>query len=106
MTKTEEILEKLHQLSGEGKITWRPTMNQSTFLAVLGNSSALISKDGSNYNLRLLNSSGNEIGRVSPAASTSLETHPRMERLYESARRQALNVDAELENVLVELNQL
>ena len=106
MTKTEEILEKLHQLSREGKMTWRPTISQWKFMAVLSNSSAIISKEGLTYNLMLLNSSGNKIGHMSPSASASPETYSRMEQLYESARRQALNVDAELDNVLVELSQL
>ena len=35
-----------------------------------------------------------------------MEDTTAMISLYESAQRQVLNVDAELENVLVELNQL
>ncbi len=108
MTKIEEILEKLKQLSNEGKITWRPTVNRSTFSAVFGDSSALISKGGFIYTLRLLNESGNEIGRIdSDALTDDLNGDTAvMISLYESAQRQVLNVDAELDNVLVELNQL
>ena len=108
MTKIEEILEKLNHLSNEGKITWRPTVNRSTFSAVFGDSSALIAKEGFIYSLMLLNESGNEIGRIASDALTDDMNGDRavMISLYESARRQALNVDAELDNVLVELSQL
>ena len=73
MTKIEEILEKLKQLSNEGKITWRPTVNRSTFSAVFGDSSALISKGGFIYTLRLLNEG--EIGRIDSDALIRMETH-------------------------------
>ena len=45
MAKVETILEKLHQLLKEGKIAWKPTVAPSTFSVVLGESSALISRD-------------------------------------------------------------
>ncbi len=108
MTKIEEILEKLKHLSNEGKITWRPTVNRSTFSAVFGDSSALISKGGFICTLRILNESGNEIGRIDSDALTDDPNGDTkaMISLYESAQRQVLNVDAELDNVLVELNQL
>ena len=108
MTKIEEILEKLKQLSNEGKITWRPTVNRTTFSAVFGDSSALISKGGFIYSLRLLNESGNEIGRIdSDVMTDDMDADSvALISLYESAQRQVLNVDAQLDNVLVELNQL
>ncbi len=108
MTKIEEILEKLNQLSNEGKITWRPTVNRTTFSAVFGDSSALISKGGFIYSLRLLNESGNEIGRIdSDVMTDDMDADSvALISLYESAQRQVLNVDAQLDNVLVELNQL
>lgn len=102
MATIEEILIKLHQLSDEGKITWETTADASTFSAVIGNSSALISKEGSTINLTLLNSYGENLDHM---YSEDWE-NTRMQQLYESARREALNVDAELDNVLVELNQL
>ena len=100
MAKIEAILEKLFQLSREGKIAWKPTVNPTTFSAVLGDSSALISKDGTTINLKLLDSSGDDLDHL------SLWGDSRMEQLYESARRRALNIDARLDNVLGELSQL
>ena len=102
MTKMEEILEKLNRLSNEEKIAWKPTVSPSTFSAVLGNSSAVISKDGLTFHLKLLNSSGDDLDHM----YSGDWGNPRMEELYELARRRALNVDAELDDVLVELNQL
>ena len=108
MTKIEEILDKLNQLSNEGKITWRPTVDRSTFSAVFGDSSALISKGGFIYSLRLLNESGYEIGRMDLDALMDDMNGDRaaMISLYEFAQRQVLNVDAELDNVLGELSRL
>lgn len=105
MAKIETILEKLHQLSKEGKIAWKPTVAPSTFSVVLGESSALISRDKLTYRLRLLNSSGDDLDHTFYNSSI-LSGDSRIEELYEIARRRALNVDAELDNVLVELNRL
>ena len=106
MAKIETILEKLHQLSQEGKILWRPTVDPSTFSVVLGESFAHVSKDRSGtYHFNLLNSSGDELDHAFYDDST-LSGDQRVGRLYEMARRRALNIDAELDKVLVELNQL
>lgn len=106
MTKIEEILDRLIELSDQGKVAWVRTVDASTFSAVLGNSSALLSKDGNHISLRLLNSSGDDLDHITSADVGGQWGAPRMEKLYEFARRQALNVDAELDDVLVELNQL
>lgn len=102
MNKIEEIVVKLLELSEDGKITWKPTANEETFAAVLGNTSALISKIGGstrkNYLLRILNQTGTEIGRYSSAQED-------LRALHVTARRSALNIDAELDGLLVELNQ-
>ncbi len=102
MRKIEEILERLHQLSSEGKIAWAPTADPRKFSAVLGNSSAVVSKDASNCRFKLLNSSGDDIDSL----SSRQFDHLIIEQLWDLARRRALNIDAELDNVLVELNQL
>ena len=106
MAKIEEILDRLIELSNEGKVAWVRTVDASTFSAVLGNSSVLISKDETGLSLRLLNSAGEDLEHITPADTGEFWGSPRMEELYELARRRALNVDAELDNVLVELNQL
>ena len=105
MAKIETILEKLHQLSKEGRIAWKPTVDPLTFSVVLGESSAHVSKDmQGTYHFKLLNSSGDDLDHV--FYSRGIPGDSRIEDLYEIARRRALNVDAELDNVLVELNQL
>ena len=109
------IFEKLHQLSQEGKVAWKPTVDPSTFSVVLGESSGHISKAGDEtYHFKVLNSSGDDIDQMSYVGEGSfsgppiefLHSDPRIEELYEMARRRALNIDAELDKVLVELNQL
>lgn len=104
MDKIETILEKLHQLSNEGKIPWKPTVDPSTFSVVLGESSAHISRDVLGIcHFSLFNSAGDELDKMSDGASMGKQLIP---EVYEMARRHALNIDAELDSVLVELNQL
>ena len=106
MAKVETILEKLHQLSKEGKIAWKPTVAPSTFSVVLGESSAHVSKDVHGaYHFKLLNSSGDDLDYAF-YDGRGLSGDGRIAELHEIARRRALNVDAELDNVLVELNRL
>ena len=104
MTKIELILDRLHQLTSEGKIAWERTADPMTYSAVLGNSSAVVDKEPFDliFNFKLLNSSGNDIESLN---STQFD-HLLIEQLWDMARRRALNIDAELDNVLVELNQL
>lgn len=106
MAKIETILKKLHQLSNEGKIPWKRTLDPSTFSAVLGESFAHVSKDRSGVShFKLLNSSGSELDHAFYNRS-AFSGDSRIEELYEMARRRALNIDAELDKVLVELSQL
>ena len=102
MAKIEEILERLHELSSEDKIAWSATADPSTFSAVLGNSSAIISRGESNFHFKLLNSLGDDLDEL----YSGDWGNPLIEYLYELARRRALKVDAELDDVLVELSQL
>ncbi len=102
MAKIEAILQKLIQLSNEGKIEWAPTVDPLKFSAALGSSSVVIAKDGHTFYLNLLNRSGDDLDHM----DSGEWGNPSMEQLYDLARRRALNVDAELDNVLVELNQL
>ena len=104
---TKDALEKLDELSMEGKISWSPTRRQPTFLTVFGDYTALISVAEENLqcDLRLLDRFKNELSRLSSSTWDKLETYPRLNQLYESARREALNVGAELDNILVELRQ-
>lgn len=106
MAKIETILEKLHQLSEEGKIAWKPTVDPSTFSVVLGESSVHVSKNMHGiYHFRLLNSSGDDLDHTF-YDSDRFSGDVRIADLYEIARRRALNIDAELDNVLSELSQL
>lgn len=106
MAKVTTIFEKLHQLSQEGKIPWKPTVDPLKFSVVLGESSVHISKAGDGtYHFKVLNSSGDDIAQMFYGGRGSFSDR-RIEALYEMARRYALNVDAELDNVLVELNHL
>ena len=105
MAKIETILEKLHQLSQAGKVAWKPTVDPLIFSVVLGESSVHISKAGDEtYHFKVLNSSGDDIAQMFYRGRGSF-SDPRIEELYEMARRRALNIDAELDKVLVELNQ-
>ena len=84
MAKIETILEKLHQLSEEGKIPWKLTVDPSTFSVVLGESSAHVSKDmQGTYHFKLLNSSGDDLDHV--FHSRGIPGDRRIAELYEIA---------------------
>ena len=84
MAKIETILEKLHHLSKEGKVAWKPTVDPSTFSVVLGESSAHVSKDMDRiYHFKLLNSSGDDLDHV--FHSRGIPGDNRIEDLYEIA---------------------
>lgn len=71
MTKLQAIIQRLTELTRQGKLTWKATANESTLLAVFGDQSILIQKVaplfipsvGSVYSLRVLNNIGTVVDR-------------------------------------------
>lgn len=108
MTKILEIIDKLRELSAQGRITWKPTVNEDTFMAALENTSVVMTRTELpdmrlTYSLSILNELGLEVVRHYSHESELAESEA-LESIYETARHSA--VEAHLDNVLVELNRL
>ena len=108
MTKIMEIIDKLQELSMQGRITWKPTVNEETFMAVLENSSVVTTRSKleflePTYSLRIINESGLEVAEYH-SSNSKAEEYTAIQDIYETARQSA--VDTGLDSVLVELNRL
>lgn len=108
MTKILEIIDKLRKLSAQGRITWKPTVNEDTFMAALENTSVVMTRTQLRhlepiYSLRILNELGVEVVKRD-SNNSELAEYAAIKDIYETARHSA--VDAQLDNVLIELNRL
>lgn len=110
MAEVTDILTKLLERTNQDKVSWQSTVDESTFLAVLGNTSVSIDEEYGDYGqlqyvFKILNQEGREIERLgSNTLNTSGESsHDELSELYIKARRVALGVDGQLDNLLQEL---
>ena len=108
MADISDILTKLLERTNQDRIGWQTTADDYTFLAVLGNSSVSISEvfiygyDDS-YVLKILNNEGREIERIASDTVSSETFDTSLQELHKKARRIALGVDSQLDNLLQEL---
>lgn len=99
MAEISEILTKLAESTDQGKIDWKPTVNEQAFMAAIGNLSVVIQWEIGSYPLlKILDSSGSEIDR--PDGQTHSESRDDLFELHEQARRIALQVDRKLDELL------
>ncbi len=108
MTKILEIIDKLQELSMQGRIAWKPTVNDETFMAALENTSVVMRRTELpdmrlTYSLSILNELGLEVVKHYSHESEPAEGEA-LKSIYETARHSAVN--AQLDNVLVELSRL
>ena len=87
----------------EGRLDWEPTVRENSFLASLGNQSLKITymgeePFGGQYSLVVLNKDGVELETIDAVAGTT-EAEP-LRNIFEFARRWALNVDEELDELV------
>ena len=108
MAEIADILTTLLERTRQDKVGWQTTAEESTFVAVLGKAS--ISIQATNYQetiiLRILNQEGIQIESmvgVGRFAETTEEQDEQLKELYSKARRIALGVDSQLEDLLKEL---
>ena len=104
MAEIRDILDTLIERTDQGKVPWKPTVATEVFTAALGSYSVLIEGRGSpNAGLRVLNKAGDEIDRLANLAGTGPGWQSKLSELYEKARRAALDVDSQLDELLKEL---
>lgn len=100
MAEIVDILDTLIERTRENKVLWKPTSSPQTFVAVIGNSSVMIVMDSGLATLRINNKAGDPLEVLD--ARTILGTPHRgpLNDLHRLARRQALEVDVQLDDLL------
>ena len=112
MPEMNDVVAKLAQLTEQGQVPWKTTVDTATFAATFGRMSVLIStyatrpgSDIRSYKLSVLDEQGDEIDFVA-ATEESVSRWPPpadihvLKNLYTLAKRTALDVDRRLEELL------
>ena len=110
MADVTDILTKLLERTNQDKVSWQSTVDESTFLAVVGNTSVAINEEYGDYGhlqyvLKILNQEGREIERLGSNTPNKYgeTSYAELSELYMMARRLALGVDSQLDKLLQEL---
>lgn len=89
----------------KGRLLWEATVYQGSFLTTLGNQSLRITyspetpEDDEGYSLAVLNKDGIELDRLSAGWRNNRVVYDSLKNLFILARRQALDVDKELDEL-------
>ncbi len=105
MAEVTEIVNKLLERTEDGKVSWKTTADENTFAAVVGNMSTLVLgyRDPLRrqmVQLRILNNEGREIETWDTGRASEPEILEKLVDLYAKARRSALGVDKQLDELL------
>lgn len=101
MAQITDVVMRLLESSQQGKVNWMISVDEQTFVAVIGNNSVTLYSRGDGVVLRILDKAGREIERIDTA--TSSEYRPQLEELHRRAKNQALKVAAQLDELLKQL---
>ncbi len=105
MAQITDVLTRLIERTSEGKVPWQTTTDEQTFVAVYGKLSALIQIDDYDDIVLKILKSGNEIERLdSTEEAAGKNWEPRLASLHQMARRVALRVEDQLDELLVEID--
>ncbi len=104
MPNITEIVPMILERTKEGRLDWAITANVNSFLATLGNQSLKITRtpetlyENEGYSLVVLNKDGVEIDQTS--ASIRSTEGKQLANIFGLARRRALNVEEELDELV------
>ena len=109
MVKVEDIVAKLLERTDEGKIHWRPTVSEDTFVATIGNWPVFIARPRHiatpEINLRVHDQVGQLLEEFYIGADT-VPTYGQLQELHSKAKHNALGIDRQLEGLLAELERV
>ena len=110
MAEIADIISKLLERTNEGKVSWRTSVDENTFTAVVGKTSTLVYGYGDprsrqEVQLRILNSEGREIERYDTKTEFDQLIELDLVELFTKARRVALGVDSQLDELLKALSE-
>ena len=101
MAQMTDVLSKLLERTNQGKVMWKATAKEQTFIAVIGNSSVMISREDGAPVLKILDRSGRELAELD--SIDARESRENLWALHREARHIALGVDRQLDELLKEL---
>lgn len=94
-TKVVTILNKIIEISRLKKIDWEKNRGSSnSFKALFADNTFYINKQSNDFTFFIINSSGDEVGRISEVVY-----YLKLQDLFDLARRKALNIDEELDEI-------
>jgi len=105
-----KLIERLHQRTMDGKITWEQTNIEGVFQIAFPEYSLKISKSESSHDysisifLQIYNKDGILIEGVHDGQLMPMIPFSTMEELYYNARRTAMGVDKAIDDILSELD--
>jgi hypothetical protein len=110
--KAVAFLQELLLKTKEGKIRWRPTASEQTYVSAFGgkfglaiSGSAYLSAESLPGWVLRVDDRGREVVRIAPEEPGVLADN--LENLFETVQKQALSVDdSKLDSVLAELHRL
>ena len=115
MAEISDILTTLLERTRQNKVSWQTTADESAFVAVLGKASVIIEENTSSYVtligehvepgviLRVLDSEGRNLEQLHVGYREGGEWAEQLRELYSEAKRIALGVDSQLDDLLKEL---
>jgi hypothetical protein len=105
-----ELIESLVEKTRAGRLRWKPTASESTFATAFGGEYGLVIaqaslRSGPVYYLFLRDAEDRELFSIS-SLDTKIPVAAELPVLYELARRQALDVDKKVDELLRKLKGL
>ena len=105
--KGRQLFDEISSKTKAGKISWKPTANESEFLTVLpGGLALLISVDEYRIPCRLMVLKGEDLDELLRVTAGEAVDSQEFDELYELARRNALGVDAKVDKLLLDLARM
>lgn len=116
MADMKQVADRLMERTSQNQVDWRTTADPSTFAAVIGNSSVLISSPAdkglsslarvltAKVKLSVLDEEGREIDYIEHEVD-GFDNNPQLLSLYYEAKRAALDVDQRLNDLLTALER-
>ena len=110
MAEMREVVDKLVERTGQGRVPWKSSASKSTFVAAFGNLSVLISARTTGLNseikLSVLDEIGDEIDYVEFDGFSSDPQSTQIQLLYQLAKRKALGSDQRLGELMTRLGDV
>ena len=114
MAEISEILSRVIERTDQGKLNWKPTASEQTFVAVIGDRSIMISEImppsrhilpsfSPSVEFKILDKTGRAIAELDDKMEEGEDRREDLLKLYRSARNSALQVESQLEDLLKDL---